>query len=223
MGRTPGTRNADYDAERERLVERLKAALVEAGGAARSFRELAAAASVSPPTLRHYFGTREGVIAAVFAALHRDGLPYLHVVAAGPLGPVRESLRGLLDFTVEGWERGVGAIHQLGLTAGLGDGVLGPAYVNELLEPTLQAFEARIARHVADGSLGPCDVRHAAVALLSPVLVALLHQQSLGGARCRPLDLGELLDDHVDRFLRAHAPEPAPPPAARAGRRPRRA
>lgn len=212
MGRTPGTRNADYDAERERLVERLKRALVEPGGAARSFREMAAAASVSPPTLRHYFGTREGVLAAVYAAIHADGLPYLHAVAAGPLGPARESLGWLLRFTVEGWRQGVGAIHQLGLTAGLGDGALGPAYVNELLEPMLQAFEARIARHVAAGDLGPCDVRHAAIALISPVLVALLHQQALGGAGCRPLDLGRLLDDHVDRFLRAYAPPAAPSP-----------
>ena len=60
-----------------------------------------------------------------------------------------------------GWKNGVGAIHLLGLHAGLGHRQLGPAYVTEILEPTLQSAEARIARHIEKKDLAECDVRHA--------------------------------------------------------------
>jgi hypothetical protein len=39
--------------------------------------------------------------------------------------------------------------------------------------------------------------------LLSPVVLGLLHQDSLGGAQCRPLELPRFLETHVDAFLRA--------------------
>ena len=169
-----------------------------------SFRELAAAAEVSPATLRHYFIDRAGTLEAVLASMHRQGLPHLAAAAAYPVEDARESLRWLLEALVFGWRAGVGRLHDFGLGAGLGHASLGPAYVKELLEPTLQAAEARIAHHVGLGELGPCNVRHAALELLSPVILGLLHQGGLGGAACRPLDLAAFLGDHLDRFLVAH-------------------
>jgi len=205
--RLPGSKNADYDQQRDELLARLRPRLLAPAGVSASFRELAAAADVSPATLRHYFGDRAGVLRAMLAALGKDGLPYLAEVAIAPPGPVDKTLRALLSRVLVGWRFGVGAIHALGLTAGLGDGVVGPAYVQEILEPTLQATEARLARHAADGALVIRDVRVAALELLSPVLLALLHQDGLGGARCRPLDMDAFLDEHLRTFLRAHAPE----------------
>lgn len=208
MARVKGSRNADYAEERKRLVAAVSPRLMAPEGAQASFRELAATAGVSVATLRHYFGTREALLAEVLAAMHQSGLPYLHAAATEPHGPLRESLRWLLDQVVEGWEYGVGAMHAYGLTAGLGNTELGPAYVRELLEPTLQAAEARLARHVAEGELRRCDVRHAALALLSPVVLGLLHQKQLLGAQCRPLELSRFLEDHLEGFLRAYAAEP---------------
>jgi hypothetical protein len=45
---------------------------------------------------------------------------------------------------------------------------------------------------------------------LSPVVLALLHQDSLLGAECRPLDVPKLLETHVDAFLRSFEREKAP-------------
>ena len=85
MGRPAGRRNADYDDERSALLGRLQVAVLAPGGAALSFRELAAAADVSPATLRHYFQDRPGVLRAALAALGNGGAPYLRAVAEGPL------------------------------------------------------------------------------------------------------------------------------------------
>jgi hypothetical protein len=93
----------------------------------------------------------------------------------------------------------------------VGHETLGPVYVQELLEPTLQSAEARLSRHIADGELRRCDVRHAALELVCPVVLGLLHQVQLSGARCRPLDVERFLADHLDTFLRAYAAAPEKP------------
>lgn len=214
MARTAGSRNADFDASREGLVRALLEALPGERLAQASLRELAGAAGVSVATLRHYFGARTGVIEACLERMHREGLPYLLEVASGPLPEVRTSLRWLMRYQLEGLRQGVGDLHRTGLAAGMGEEALGPAYLRHLLEPSLQAIEARLARHVAAGELNALDVRHAALALVSPLLLGWLHQRGLGGDRCRPLDLEALADDTLEAFLRAHAaPAPRPPSA----------
>ena len=77
-------------------------------------------------------------------------------------------------------------------------------YLNDVLEPTLQALEARLAGLVAQRAIVECDTRHAALMLLSPLLLALLHQRDLGGTRCRPLSIPALIDEHVKVFVRAY-------------------
>ncbi len=210
MARVKGSRNADYEKERERLLEAVRVRLLEPDGAQASFRELADVAEVSVATLRHYFGSREALLTEVMRDMHRRGLPHLLAAATEPRGPVRASLRWFLDSLLVGWRLGVGAVHAFGLTAGVGHPTLGPVYVRELLEPTLQAAEARLARHIADGELRRCDVRHAALELVCPVVLGLLHQVQLSGASCRPLDVERFLADHLETVLRAHAVLPEP-------------
>ena len=214
MPRPAGRRNADYDTTRAALLSRLYDALLKADGVRLSFRQMSDAAGVSPTTLRHYFQSREQIISDVLALSHRAGLPYLHAAATQPTQALRLSLQWFLDFLIQGWRAGVGAVHGLGLTEGIGHSALGPAYLREILEPSLQAAETRLARHVASGDLGPCDVRHAAIELVGPLLVTLLHQDALGGTRCRPLDLPAFCEEHIERFVRAFS-APTPPRASR--------
>ncbi len=203
MGRKAGSRNLDYDRTRAEIVERLTAIILASARATLSFRELAHDAGVAPSTLRHYFEDREAVLLAVMERVHDLGLRYVAEGATAEHGAAPESLRWFLGYLVEGWSRGVGRAHELGLTEGLGDAALGPAYLRTLLEPTLQSAEARIALHMARGEIGPCDVRVAAVELVAPLIVVLLHQGALGGAAVRHLEVQRFLDEHVSRFLRA--------------------
>jgi AcrR family transcriptional regulator len=211
MSRVKGSRNADYEKERARLLEAVRVRLLAKDGAQASFRELSEVAGVSVATLRHYFGSREALLAEVMADMHRRGLPHLLAAATELHGPVRESLGWFLRQFLIGWRMGVGEVHAFGLTASLGHEKLGPVYVQELLEPSLQAAEARLSRHIADGELRRCDVRHAALELVCPVVLGLLHQVQLSGAGCRPLDVERFMEDHLDTFLRAHAADPEPP------------
>jgi AcrR family transcriptional regulator len=206
MGRRAGSRNLDYARTREQIVSRLASGMLATDRSHLSFRELAHAASVPPSTLRHYFPDRERAMEAVLERVHALGLRYLAEGATAERGDLRDSLRWFLGFLVQGWSQGVGRSHALGLTEGIGEGSLGPAYLRHLLEPTLRSAEVRIERHLARREIAPCDARLAAIELVAPVVVVLLHQGALGGESVRPLDVEAFLDEHVARFIRAFAP-----------------
>lgn len=211
MARTKGSRNPGFAERRRELAAKIGRRLLAPDGARASLRELAEAAEVSLPTLRHYFGDREGVLAAAIEELGRTGAFWLQATRSMntdlPLGP---SLRWLLEMFALGWRRGVGTMVGSGLASGLQSDVVGPAVVDALLEPMLQASEARLAVHAERGEVSG-DLRHAALALVCPALMALLHQHGLRGDRCRPLDLDAFLDEHTARFVAGWGRSPPPP------------
>ena len=84
----------------------------------------------------------------------------------------------------------------------LGHPRIGPRYIQAILEPTLQAVKARFAAHIAAGEMRDAGAHHAALALLAPVILALLHQGELGRAKCHPLDLEAFVEDHAAAFIR---------------------
>ncbi|MDX2184295.1 MAG: hypothetical protein SFW08_09945 [Gemmatimonadaceae bacterium] len=204
MPRPAGRRNADFDVTRTTLLTRLADRLRQADGATLSFREMASAAEVSLPTLRHYFGDRAGVLRAVLQFNHLAGEAYLRQIAAAPLAPLRASVRDYLDFLVDGLRAGVGRMLTVGLMNGMQDAEVARACLSELLEPTIRALEVRLERHLSAGDLRPLDVRHGALALISPVVLAVLHQDEMDGRSYRPLDLVKFLDDLAEGFVRAH-------------------
>lgn len=204
MARTRGARNADYDESRLALARQVRTVLLGDNGLRSSLRELAASADTSVATLKHYFGTREGLIVAVMESLRIDGAPYIAQVSAPTTGGVRESLLFVLKRLTTAWTRyHVGQMHAAMLAEGLSRKQLGPSYVTLMLEPLLQLGEQVLQRHVDAKELMPCDVRHASLSLLSPLVMALLHQENLSGAGCRPLDVNAFIVAHVDAFLRA--------------------
>lgn len=209
MGRPIGSRSPDYETKRAALAEAAAARLLADGGAT-SLNELAAATGSSVTTLKHYFGDRPGVVAA---ALRRQGeLARLHVeaVARPSSRDLTRSLTTMLSELAEAWRRfGVGRVLTVGLTLGAYQAGVGPAYLEGLLEPTLQAVERRLQAHARAGALvmDPEDgegLRAAALVLLSPVLLALIHQDALGGERCRALDVEGLVRSHVTGFVRGY-------------------
>ncbi len=207
MPRTAGSKNEDYDESRMALARRVSGALCEKNGSLLSFREMATVADVSVATLRHYFRDRSGVIQGVFEFWRAESAPHLALAAMPLRGDVRVSLQAFLTRFATAWNRfGVGRIQATALGAGLTFANMGEPYVNYILEPLLQAAENLLQRHTELGEITPCEPRVAALHLLSPVVLALLHQDSLNGARCRPLDLDSFFESHLEAFLRAYPP-----------------
>ena len=205
MARTTGARNADYEQARWALARKVRPAVFSDGGVRASFRELATAGGTSVSTLKHYFGDRAGLIRAVLESQRLDAAPFLAMASAPTTADLRQSLERYVWGLRQAWfVHGVGNIEARSLATGLSESSFGPAYVNAILEPLLQSFEQLLTVHIERGEMAPCDVRFAALSFLSPIVLGLLHQDSLSGKTCRPLDLDAFLARHLDVFLASH-------------------
>lgn len=206
-----GSKHPEHGRRREALLDAAMPRLVADHGGT-SFNELAAHLEVSVPTLRHYFGDRAGLVAAALRRQAHHARPHLGRAATPSSPDLAASLAQYLGELAAAWRMfGVGRLFAAGLTMGLADGAAGPAYLDGVLEPTLAAVESRLRRHAEAGALrcGPDDadeLRAAALALVSPALLALLHQDALGGATCRALDVAAFMRTHVAAFVRAWGP-----------------
>jgi AcrR family transcriptional regulator len=158
-------------------------------------------------TLRHYFGNRETLIKELFALHLEVGRRHLKNAERQPeeRESIETSLRDVLERIARGWTTGfLGSLHRIGLSEGLRHPQTALDYLVDVLEPTLQALEKRLQASIERDLIIECDTRHAALALVSPLLLALLHQHDLGGTRCRPLSVPSLIDEQVRMFSRAY-------------------
>ena len=208
--RTYGAKNADHEAKRAKMVAAIAPVVMQAAPARPSLREMSKAAGVSVNNLRHYFGTREGLLQAVFEAMGVAGEPYVRRSIGFTKLPVHEGLRTLLGEIVTAWTpEQIGGLHRSGISEGLGSVALGPSYVQHILEPLILVVEQMLEIWCERGELEIVEIRAAALACIAPVVFALLHQRGLGGDVCRPLDFEPFLDAHVEGFLRGYASQPA--------------
>jgi AcrR family transcriptional regulator len=211
MPRKPGDRNRDYEERRQAILERLHRHVTPPPETPPSLRDLAQAAKVSLPTLKHYFGGRAAVIAAVMAHQGKLAQPYIAHLATTDL-PFEASIAEVVRFLANGlFEARVSDIHAFGLAEGALMPALGRAYLEALLEPTLQALEARLAYHIRQGDMKPATVRHAALMLAAPLILGALHQVNLGGEALRPLNAQDFCSTVIDTFVRTYQTEKARP------------
>ena len=205
MPRKKGSKNTDFAAKKQELLHRLRSTLLSDNPPS-SLRSLAKAAGVTIPTLRHYFGDREEVFAAVFADCHSGGQKELDVAEA-PSGVFRKSIHDLVRHVADGFRfGGLNHLHAVGLIEGLGNMRVARAYLAEVLEPTVKATQKRLETHMARGEMRETNARHAALGLVGPLLVLFLHQNALGGAANHPIDIDAFLADHAEAFLAAYKP-----------------
>jgi len=205
MTRPRGHRNADFETSRAELLDTLVGIVMRHPDRS-SVAELAESAGVSRATVRHYFGSRDELLSALLVHIEAGAERAALANPEPPSLSLRSTLVRFVESLVEIWPRGVGALYVAGLFWGLEHPTLGPAYVERMLEPMLARIELRLTTKSKGTRLAPEQARYAALALLSPVLVALLHQGPLGGSQCRPLDMPAFLQAHVESFMAAWFP-----------------
>lgn len=209
MARTKGARNADYEAKRRELLGRLLPRFVDRTQGRPSFRQFAAAAGVTMPTLKHYFGDRSDVVAAVLEDYRRQGEPRLQLVAQ-PAGDFETSIREFAHELVNGLQASDGAVRlgdvvSASLAEGLIDPEISPIALSCILNPAIEALERRLRAHIARGEMRETvDVQAAAIALLAPILLAVLHQDQMQGAGRQPIALLVLAGEVASAFVRAY-------------------
>jgi len=197
MARKRGSRSHDYDEKRTELARRLYRCIAYEGVV--SFNAMAEVLGVSRPTLRHYFGDRDGAIRAALELGARLGARrFAHVVdIRATTAP--QAIREALEYVVVAWrDYGLGRLHRVGLQVGLAEATTGRAYLQHALEPLLDAFEALLSRLQEEGLLAADrEPRPTAIVVVSPLWMALLHQHALGGLEGHAIDLGALIDEVV--------------------------
>lgn len=207
MSRPRGSRAADHETKRRDLLTKMTTRLMRREVARPSLRDLAGAAEVTVPTLRHYFGDRQAVIDAVLADCLRVGREGLDAQRTSDK-PFAESIRIYADALIRALQAPrpvrLGDIFAVSLAEGFLDPDIGASALNHIVEPTLQVLEARLEDHMRRGEMIQTDARAAGLMLLSPLLVACLHQDQLNGTHVRPLSTQALATSVSEAFVRAY-------------------
>ena len=137
-----------------------------------------------------------------------DGRRGLEAVAK-PTGDLETSIRdyaaSLLSAMRAPRAVRLGDVFAVSLSEGLVDGEIGPSALKSILDPSIEVLRRRLDAHVRRGEMLATDTHAAALVLLSPLLLAILHQDHLGGRDCSPVDLDATFESVCAAFLRAYA------------------
>ncbi len=214
MARPKGTRDADYDLRRRELLRGMSRHMMRRESPRPSLRELAAAAGVSVPTLRHYFGARPQVLDAIFEEclnLGRGGLEAQSRSERPFAQSVRDYADALLAALAADHDVPLGDLFAVSLGEGLLDMGVSHSTLKHIIDPTIDVLVARLRGHMARGEMIETDPRAAALMLVSPLLLASLHQNQLQGSAETPMSLEGLAATVSAAFVRAfQAPAPRP-------------
>lgn len=198
MARTKGTTNKNNAQRREAILDGIWSAMRDSNGKSLSWREMAVAGGVGPATLAHHFGKRDDVVRAILIAKHDAGAGPLAILAVPSSADLTQSLEDAVAHMIVGLTQGVGDLIGLGLAEGLYHQTIGPQFVRDALEPILQGYEARLEAHEKRGDFpAGKDLRHAAIILVSPILMTYAHQVPLDGKAEHPTDLSALAKQSV--------------------------
>jgi AcrR family transcriptional regulator len=175
-----------------------------------SLRQFAIKAGVSEPTLRHFFADRQGVVIALIAYF-ADGARQFLEESAKPASTLQDAVSGYGALALAGAQSDFYAqAHAFALVESIHDPEVAKAYLERIIEPSLQALELRLGPSVDPHNANPDRVRHAALALYAPALIAILHQHLLKGDEVRPIDMSAFVADLTTLFTDGMKPKAAP-------------
>lgn len=187
MARPAGVRNHDFEHKRDALVDALTRFAITAELRRPSLRQFAKAVDTSEPTLRHYFKDRKGVVVAILAHMGKIGRSIRDSIAA-PSDSISSAVKDYYLIATPGpqFELYMRA-HAFGLIEGIADDTAGKAYLKHMLEPALTTITEKLSATPGTPK-SALELRAAAFAILSPLILVGIHQTLLGGAEEAPID-----------------------------------
>ncbi len=192
---------------RHELLSLLAPTAIAERSAPVSLRQFAIKAGVSEPTLRHFFTDRRGVVIALIGYFAEGARQFLEL-SAKPEATLRDAVSGYGELALAGAQSRLFAqAHAFALVESIHDPEVARAYLQTIIEPSLQALEQRLAPGVDPDTANPERVRHAALALYAPILIAILHQDLLQGENVRPLDMSAFITDLTALFTHGLQPK----------------
>ena len=195
---------------RHELLSLLAPTAIAERSAPVSLRQFAIKAGVSEPTLRHFFTDRRGVVTALIGYF-ADGAREFLAESAKPVSRLDDAVSGYGALALAGAQSPRFAqAHAFALVESIHDPQVAKVYLETIIEPSLKALESRLGPSVDPNGAAPDRVRHAALALYAPTLIAILHQQLLKGDEIRPLDMSAFVADLTALFTDGMKPEAKP-------------
>jgi AcrR family transcriptional regulator len=195
---------------RHELLSLLAPTAIAERSAPVSLRQFAIKAGVSEPTLRHFFADRRGVVIALIGYFAEGARQFLEE-SAKPADTLQEAVSGYGALALAGAQSDLFAqAHAFALVESIHDPEVAKAYLERIIEPSLQALELRLGPSVDPDNADPDRVRHAALALYAPALIAILHQRLLKGDEVRPLDMSAFVSDLTTLFTDGMKTKAAP-------------
>ncbi|RUL87498.1 TetR/AcrR family transcriptional regulator [Tautonia sociabilis] len=184
----------------------------ERGFAGTTLDTVAARAGVTKGTLYLYFPNKEELFKAV---VRESLLPHLEGVlgelSAVPDDPA-ERIRRLFGFFADRMlDSPLSVIPKLIVAEAGNFPEIARFYLAEVVSRGRGFLAGAIRQGIERGQFRPIDPEQAAYVLLSPMLLAVLWQRSLGPFDDRPFDGKALIRTHLDVFFRGIALEPQPP------------
>jgi len=199
MPRPAGVRNHDFAAKRTAVLDTLTEFALKDDLRRPSLRQFAIAVGASEPTLRHYFGDRQGVVIAILGHIHKRAIALWDIVAT-PAETPGAAVEEYYRVTRAGMTHaGFAKAHAFGLVEGMADETVGRAYLEQLLDPALDAVSRKLTA-TPGGPETPAETRASAFLMLAPILVMTLHQELLGGSDASPIDADDFLSQ-MQRWL----------------------
>ncbi len=187
MSRPAGVRNHDFEQKRTELVRKLTDHALESDLRRPALRQFAQAVGASEPTLRHYFGDRNGVVVAVLEEIGRRAQPVWNAVSMGATD-IPTAMEEYFRLSTAGMRHG-GFVraHAFGIVEGCADLELAKAYQTIVLRPALLSLTVKLSR-TKGGDGDPNERLAAALMMFAPLLAIGLHQDMLGGREIEPMD-----------------------------------
>lgn len=176
------------------------------GFAATRMADVATRAGVAKGTLYLYFPTKEDLFVAVVREALLPRLAVLEAWVTAQDGPAPSVLRGLLGQALGLADARLAAIPRLVLAEAGRNPAIARFYAREVVTRGLGMIAGILMRGVARGEFRAIDPLAMAPAVVAPVLLALLWQDTLGRHEAGPLDPGAMVSAHVENLLRGLAP-----------------